>query len=1410
MYLSELQEGRGCIKNLHYTPYANLAILFDHDRKALIKIEDGKYSFLKDNWFDDIDGFEYGLYAKVRLGNHFNLILPTGEYLFPDWKGDIVIHGQNLIFCYKVKNSDKILDQHENEKVCSIYDRRGQLLLENILVLTDFVNGESIVSKDGMYNYINENGKLLMNDWLLEACAFDNTYYGVFAFVKDEKGWSIVDINGDYLCSQRYTAIRKAGCHYRCNSQPIAIVEEDKGQNILMSKGNRNNSTGSLILGFRDSVESIALVGTNDIILAKQNGIWNLYKWDDRNCYFDFEKELGEFEVISEALHGARIIRKGDIYNIVDSNGVHFDEWYSEILVIGNLLRVRREKSSLPLDKSELDTYDIQRYEYNLLRYDGSYVLDEWAHYITATPVNDYLIINIRPTITTRSDGVVIDQSITYSYDNSTGNKNQIISSVKGCCNILSKILLFDDWFDSIEFLNGNVFTDGYVKVWKNGKSNLINKNKEYASPIWVDAFKLPWRPSSYFSTIIERSYEVLNDGKVNLLKNGKFIFSQWFTDIVGKEKDDYYRVRNNGLEGLFSVKNGLFAGRFFSSIKGISDTLFLGRDTSEGLILNSSGEVVSRGPIVSVNHFKDGYAKIFTGDPNKGEWRCKFNFINISGEIVSPVWFDYDRDQDYKEEHGWMRDRPTPSFTIVSKDKKYNLITPDKSIVFNNWYDSISGQDGKWLVSDESNGVAKYTFIDNNEHRLTDDWFNNAYTLRNFEPGVFVVERDGEYNVFNIDNEYSFSKWTSGRIIDYSGLVVAPINYQYHYWINSKGYLISPFFGRANFPAKAFNHTCGDNCEDILILDLFDKDDNWMQLICRHDGTPLLYKKNNQEKNYSSAPYGVESIFRDINEFFVPGKGQFLLADKHWAVRNKDKGQYVIMDFEGNVLSEEFETINKFDEDGFSCVMRDGLYNIINSDFHLVSSIWFSSVGFEYKSQETEYEECLDESGMVYERECNVERIRRNTSFIDGYLKVEVLGAYNYMNQSGHFRFPIWYDSVYDIAKGYYKVSLNGKYNLIDSYGTPILDTWFDRMSKCARDYRKVIYACRKDDLLKLLIINDDLACLSDVWVDKVFRYDKVNGYYSVRLRGKKNFITDDGKLLMPEWYDDQVLFWDDSGVFVVVKNGGKYNIYSSSKGKLVSSDGFDNVLRGDGQLFNYGWCGVQIEEKFTFVNENGELISDSLYDSIRAFRCGYAGVVKDGKRNFLSKDGKLLSKIWFDEISCFTEYGKAIVKVNGCYNIIDDSCNMLIPDEVSPVSSIVFKNSKYCILNFDTKASKRKKVYFDFKTAHTHDDERQVKKYLDILEKNECHFKGAENNGDPGNDNPDCAKLREQIALLRENGGIQGINYTLVNFGKKSNLLDKNGSLLFEEWMESSSIEMCQGVPLMLDADNNWVVVK
>ena len=1459
-FLSDIHEGKIPSSNILNTPYANLHILLDtremdnsyrdedgdwiHStkivvvRKAFLKYEEGHYSFLFDNWFDDIDNFEIGLYAKVRLGDFYNLVTPSGEYLFHHWHEDIEFCGNNLICCHGISqylSYNQILIARNNEnkykRICDICDRRGRILLQDVLIKTDFTHGKAIIiSKEGLYNYIDKEGEVLSKDWYLDARPFELYREKLYAFVRTKDGWGVINQTGDYVYPPCFDDIVKAEwASYSFRGESIAIVVDGDGQNILMCGDNDANHSSRLILGFQEVVESIILVGEASRILAKVDGEWFVYEWDNKQNKFQCSLTIGvldnvESELIQISYSYYRLVKKDNLFNLVSTRGITFDEWYSEIEIYGNLFKVKRIVKTTDCDSNDKGDVKLPNYEFNLISSNGSCILEEWVDNMSVIPFEEFFIVNIKPNLVKAFNGNIYDNSIIREQDQSSGKSK--IKRIQGLCNIFSDSLLFNNWFEGIEFLDGQMFAGGYLKVWNNGQCNLIDKKGELVSPEWVDDFVISrWNKTSYFCNIKQNSFLVERDNKLNILYNGKFLFNQWFTEIkrinwsrssdVSRKKESY-AVQDGYLSGIYDLEIGLVGGRLYDTIKRISDSLYFCRFDNKGHIMSLEGKVITTSTIEDVQPFKDGYAMVTTKEIDSyGEFQ--YNFINSEGSLVSPVWFDGDRYlcANYSE-------NGQSAYMQVRKDSKYNLLTSEKQLVFKKWYDSIGGEDGRWLIKENSRGEYKYNFIDVDETLLMKEWFKDVESSEYLDDGIYIVETDQGFNILNEKNELTLTKCSKECIYrdSSSRLLVLVDRSEYkrrYYYINRKGYMITPYWSDEDSAQRSYCNI-GDKYEDILIIKLNEdkSDGGQMKIICKSDGTPFFKDAIPRTFNPFSTINDdyLTSIFGKIEEYYVPEKGPVLLVDKHWPTKYGDVSQYVILDYKGQELSGVFDKINNFDDDGFAVVEKDGKFNIINKHLHVISSLWFDNLGYEYKSKETEYSEYMDyETGRIDYSPYRVEKIRRHTSFNYGLLKVELSGLFNLMDQSGRIQFPIWYDSLNVLPYGYYKVGLNGLYNVVNASHKPLMDVWSDKIGICKRNYEQTIYGCRKGDLHRLLFIRESSVVLSEDWFDKVAKYDKSDGYYSVRLNGKKNFVTDDGKLLVKGWHDDQLLFIDYNGVFVVVQDDEKFNIYSSRQSKFISENGFDKVIRSEHTLFNCGWCGVQIEGKYTFVNEDG-ILAEGRYDMIHNFKYGFAGVLLDGKKNYITSEGMLLSDVWFEEISAFSRSKRAVVKINGKYNIIDSTGALLLSDTIQNIASIGPIESEYFKLSLNSDDGKIINKYCDFKTEQLHDTEKQVKGYLEGLkvevDKEIIDSTIDESIEDNIDGNSAVIKSNKQIRQLIESNGKTGINYTLVTFGSKLNLVDKDGALVFEEWIDSPYLKMYQGVPLVMNADSKWIIVK
>ena len=140
----------------------------------------------------------------------------------------------------------------------------------------------------------------------------------------------------------------------------------------------------------------------------------------------------------------------------------------------------------------------------------------------------------------------------------------------------------------------------------------------------------------------------------------------------------------------------------------------------------------------------------------------------------------------------------------------------------------------------------------------------------------------------------------------------------------------------------------------------------------------------------------------------------------------------------------------------------------------------------------------------------------------------------------------------------------------------------------------------------------------------------DFEEGFVYVRLGGKWNFLTRNGKLLSQQWFDEVDNF---SKGFARVSLNYKWN-FINRNGDLVSQKWFDWV-----SFFHEGFARVELNDKDNFINREGKVLSRLWFDWVSDFHEGLAGVELNDKWNFINCEGKYLSQKWFDWVSDFHE---------------------------------------------------------------------------------------------------------------------------------------------------------------------------
>ena len=141
-----------------------------------------------------------------------------------------------------------------------------------------------------------------------------------------------------------------------------------------------------------------------------------------------------------------------------------------------------------------------------------------------------------------------------------------------------------------------------------------------------------------------------------------------------------------------------------------------------------------------------------------------------------------------------------------------------------------------------------------------------------------------------------------------------------------------------------------------------------------------------------------------------------------------------------------------------------------------------------------------------------------------------------------------------------------------------------------------------------------------------------------------------------------------DDSAMNAVeISKVVNVNFYETFKPNTKWKDAVDNVKRrldngddineifDDVDEFEDGITKVELNNRYNFINKNGEFLFDRWYDFVGEFKDGYAKVMLSDRYNFINKNGEFLSDRWYNYIGDFKD-GYAIVKLNNKYNLINN----------------------------------------------------------------------------------------------------------------------------------------------------------
>ncbi len=317
-----------------------------------------------------------------------------------------------------------------------------------------------------------------------------------------------------------------------------------------------------------------------------------------------------------------------------------------------------------------------------------------------------------------------------------------------------------------------------------------------------------------------------------------------------------------------------------------------------------------------------------------------------------------------------------------------------------------------------------------------------------------------------------------------------------------------------------------------------------------------------------------------------------FIQLNDKWSLINRNGEQ---------IISRQFDRINKFSDNGLASVRIDGKYGYINTKGEIVIPYQFDSAN-NFTDNGLARIEINDKFGFINAEgeiviPCKFDSAEDFT--VNGLAKVDIDYEYGFINTKGEIVIPCQFDSVYNFQdNGLAAVRIDGKYGFINTKGEIVIPCQFDRVNN-----------------------------FSD------------NGLARIEIDDKYGYINEKGEIVISCQFNYASDFKGNG--LASVRIDDKYG-YINEKGEIVISCQFDRAVDFSGN----GLAAVQIDDKYGYINEKGEIVIPCQFDSAYNFRDnGLAKVRIDGKYGFVNEKGKFVVPCKFNNVDDFSE-GLAWVK--------------------------------------------------------------------------------------------------------------------------------------------------------------------
>lgn len=554
---------------------------------------------------------------------------------------------------------------------------------------------------------------------------------------------------------------------------------------------------------------------------------------------------------------------------------------------------------------------------------------------------------------------------------------------------------------------------------------------------------------------------------------------------------------------------------------------------------------------------------------------------------------------------------------------------------------------------------------------------------------------------------------------------------------------------------------------------------------------------KNNPDYEYDEDDYGYDEDEAYIYRYNIIKDGKYLLdvwvdyIDNYHGDYAKVKlnGDYNAIDKDGNFLLKKWVSNVK---DFHTLSLAQGLiliegnynkgYNYIDTDGNIIFNEWLEDVNGYYDDYARVK---LNDKWNIFDT--NNRKIISDIwfdwvgRFHNGYADVQLDSKKNYIDTNGDLLLKKWADETHYGGNGYTSIKIDNKWNYISinkNFGKFLLDEWYDEVYEFTNGFAKI----KSND--KWNYINSDGDIIFDEWFDEV--YDYYEGYTAVKINNKWNFINSDMKIISLSDVFKGVYTFVKNEVAIIKLDFKKYNCINTY-GKLITDEWFDEITDN----FDDKFVKVKMKNKYNLINtqKNGKIVFDEWFDEIYEFKNGFAQVKLNDRWNYINSDGEIISGVWFDSVggyrssSSFKD-GFVEVRLNSKYNFIDTNGNLTIDDWV--ITDVGEFEDGFAKVEI-------RRGYKDVVYNYINSDRKlTIDKWVDAIYRFRDGFAQVKLKDKYNLINTDRTLVFDEwfddiYASLDSYSNENG--YVLIKLNKKYNFINLNdGKYLSDEWFESS----------------------